>query len=189
MRAVRLSAPSPLSSPREAGFSLIELMVAVFILSVLLAVSVVVFTSYVQRARTAEAPLSLGVISRSAQSYWVVDHSNAEGAILARQFPQSTVHPGFCCEYGGGRCPANLNVTEAFASNSTWRDLAFAVDSPHMFTYLWTANGQRARVTAESYMAGCWAMHGYKSYAILLTADAGTVSASALIEDYTGGGG
>jgi prepilin-type N-terminal cleavage/methylation domain-containing protein len=53
----------------RAGFSLVELMIVVVITGILSVVAIPSFTSYVQRARTAEATQFLGVIKIRQESY------------------------------------------------------------------------------------------------------------------------
>jgi prepilin-type N-terminal cleavage/methylation domain-containing protein len=177
----------PMRQRPQGGFTLVELMITVFILSLLSSVAIVSFTRYLRRAKSAEAPISLSAIARSAKVYWMVDHAAANGTVMARQFPATTMHPGFCCDFNGGRCPGARNATETFSANNTWRDLAFGIDDPHVFTYNFTTTGGRARASAEAYLGACFTTASYKSFAVVLDGDASAVAASPIIEDYSGG--
>jgi prepilin-type N-terminal cleavage/methylation domain-containing protein len=61
--------PNATPASARAGFSLMELMIVVAITGVLSALAIPSFTSYVLRARTAEATQFLGVIKMRQESY------------------------------------------------------------------------------------------------------------------------
>jgi prepilin-type N-terminal cleavage/methylation domain-containing protein len=74
--------------PRNAGFSLIELMVVVSIIAVLSTVAIPLFQSYQLRTRTAEVKTNLTAIRTAEESYY------AEwGSYLAAD-PEPAVVPG-----------------------------------------------------------------------------------------------
>lgn len=55
---------------RKAGFTLIELMVVVAILGILAAVAIPAFTTYLRRAKTAEAANNLGALFKAMSTYY-----------------------------------------------------------------------------------------------------------------------
>jgi len=60
---------TPKSNDKQAGFTLLELMIVVAIVGVLSALAMPAFRGYVMRTRTAEAPVFLGEIRQRQESY------------------------------------------------------------------------------------------------------------------------
>ncbi len=57
------------NSPREQGFTLIEMLITVAIIGILAAIAVPSFSSYLKRARTSEAYTFIGEIRQRQESY------------------------------------------------------------------------------------------------------------------------
>jgi len=54
----------------DSGFTLIELMIAVAVVSILCAVAIPAYGNYVMRGRLVEAYSGLGMVQTSAEEYW-----------------------------------------------------------------------------------------------------------------------
>ena len=81
---------------KENGLTLIELMIVVLIVGVLAAVAIPVYTSYVQRARRADAKTALLQV-RGAQETYRAEHGSFAASAAALQntmgAPQTTISP------------------------------------------------------------------------------------------------
>jgi type IV pilus assembly protein PilE len=88
---------------RTLGFSLIELMVVIVIISVLAAVAVPIYARYIRKSRTSEAVSNLGTIAMFEETYY----SEADSYITAGPNPVSVPNPSA----PGGRLPFNSGVS------------------------------------------------------------------------------
>ncbi|MFW6067477.1 MAG: type IV pilin protein [Myxococcota bacterium] len=109
---------------REAGFTLVELMVVVVIVGILAAVAIPAFSGYVMRARAAEAPAFLGEIRQRQEAY------RAEFGRYASAPDQGQGWRG----YTPGN-PADPGEVQSFQPNDRWNQLGAAPDGPVRFQY------------------------------------------------------
>src|SRR5215467_13421117 len=87
------------SGGASAGFTIIELMIVVGIISVLAAMAIPSYVKYVRRAKTMEASLNVRKLYDSSVGYYQTDHADRAGGILPRQFPGNgqIYTPGTTC--------------------------------------------------------------------------------------------
>jgi prepilin-type N-terminal cleavage/methylation domain-containing protein len=151
-------------SPRKnRGFTLVELMIVVFIVGVLAAVAIPAFTRYVRKSRSAEAAGHLNKLWAGSLTYYMSDFSGVSGTqvqSLPKQFPgpvgewettgmtgSGGSSPPHCCELTGGRCPGGSSV---WRTDPVWLALKFALADVHTYMpgYTGSGTGTSARFTA-----------------------------------------
>lgn len=131
------------------GFTLIELMIVVAILSILATVAVPAFIKYMRRAKTTEAINSLDKMYKGAAAYYTTPQVNQQGSKLPCQFPSNqgvTPVEGTCCSSNGqggpdedqdDRCDSQPNIW----NTQTWNDLKFQMTDQHYFVYSFDSSG------------------------------------------------
>lgn len=62
-----------LNAPERAGFTLVELMIAIAILGIIAALAVPAFVGYVARSKTGEVPANLNAMFKAAAAYYTRD--------------------------------------------------------------------------------------------------------------------
>src|SRR5215510_1927093 len=93
---------------KNAGFTLVELMIVVAIIGILAAIAIPAFSRYVKKSRTAEALGQIAKICSASVAYYETDHADSTGAVLPKQFAfQGAIGiEAACCGQSGDLCPA-----------------------------------------------------------------------------------
>ena len=153
----QMSAPIPRAretemARRRAGFTLVELMVVVAIISVLCAVAVPVFMENARRAKTTEAPVNLERIYSNSRIYIFAAHAS-RGSMnpIPLQFPedQGKTPLTACCGNVGGKClPDPVDW-----ATPTWSALSFSMDDPSYFNYQYASTGSSVTGPGSNFTA------------------------------------
>ena len=120
----------------ESGFTLIELMVVVGIVSLLAAVAIPTFSKYIRKAKSTEARTSVKQIIDGATAYYY-DEQTATKSIgsIPRKFPGNftgSVDPACCA---GGGTSEKCNPPASVWDDATWQALHFSMEEPHFYRY------------------------------------------------------
>jgi prepilin-type N-terminal cleavage/methylation domain-containing protein len=130
-----MTPPSKARLHRTRGFSLIELMIVVFMIGVL---STLIGTAYmrnVKRSRTTEAVGHLQKMWTGALTYYEADHASGTGVMETKQFPGDcdsfTVAEEDCCPPMNptGRCLGNDPVYQG----DPWKAIQFNIQDSHLY--------------------------------------------------------
>jgi prepilin-type N-terminal cleavage/methylation domain-containing protein len=148
---------------KNHGFTLVELMIVLFIVGLLAAIAIPAFTRYVKKSRTAEAAGHLNKMWAGSVSYYMSDFttiSNGNVQALPKQFPgpaggwetegltgNGSNNPPHCCELTGSKCPGGRDV---WRTDPVWLALKFGIPDPHTYMpgYSGSGTGQDAKFTA-----------------------------------------
>jgi prepilin-type N-terminal cleavage/methylation domain-containing protein len=125
---------------RNAGFTLVELMIVVAIIGLLSAIAIPAFSKYVKKSRGAEAAGSLQKMWAGSASYYLSDHADSNTVIPEKQFPGpagTTEDPVQCACQSAGKCPG---YSTAF-SDPVWTSLGFSLADPHLFMPAYASSG------------------------------------------------
>ncbi|TFW29635.1 type IV pilin protein [Duganella callida] len=128
------------------GFTLIEVMITVAIVSILLAVAIPAYSDYVTRGRLSEAFTALGGAQPAAEQYWSNNRSyaNFDGS---PNFPKAT---------------PNFTYALSNASASTYTITATGTNKMSGFVYSINESGTHATVATPAGWganANCWVDH------------------------------
>lgn len=145
------------ASPKQRGFTLMELMVVVVIIGVLSAVAIPSISKFITRSKESEASHNLAAVFRGAQQFFSEERTNlATGIVTPARFPQSGQTTSVVW------MPTQLPCREIvgspkYARNSArwatipWRDLKFSLATSHYFRYGYSTNDQTG--TAATFSA------------------------------------
>jgi prepilin-type N-terminal cleavage/methylation domain-containing protein len=113
------------------GFTLVELMIVVAIIGILASVAIPSFIKYIRRSKTTEATMNVRKMYEGLVSYYAADHSDGNGGILPKQFPD----PVGWTPAQGACCPAKCPPSAALWNGPSWSAINFGMDDPHYFSY------------------------------------------------------
>lgn len=150
-----------MSPRRNSGFTLVELMIVVFIIGALAAIAIPAFSRYVKKSRGAEAVAHLNKLWAGSVTYYMSDFTSVSGAVataIPKQFPgpagawettgmAGSGTPPHCCQLTGSRCPGGSAV---WNTDVVWQALKFSLADPHTYMpgYSGSGTGTDARFTA-----------------------------------------
>lgn len=162
-----------------AAFTLIELMIVVFIIGVLAAFAIPAFSQYVRRSRTAEVANTMNKMWQSSVAYFTAGKTDINGLPITPQFPggggpgPAPVEPN-CCLDPTQRCPGNDPVY----STPIWQALALNLPNPHYYRPAYRAAGQSVAATFTAEVFGdldCDGVFAYFSRSGFVDSTAGDV--------------
>lgn len=131
--------PDAGSAPRrQAGFTLVELMIVVVIIGLLASVALPAFGKYTRKAKTVEATSIVSKLITGALSYYMTQRLDIAGTVLHHQFPggSSVGTESNCCTMPGYKCTGDHPVYRS----SPWKELNFSMADPHYFVPVTFAN-------------------------------------------------
>jgi prepilin-type N-terminal cleavage/methylation domain-containing protein len=118
---------------RHGGFTLVELMMVVFIISVLSALIGTAYMRNVKKSRTAEASGHLQKMWVGAVAYYETDHALANGRMAPKAFPGDCASffnaEPMCCDQPNEVCSGNDPVY----LGEPWKSIQFSISSPHLY--------------------------------------------------------
>ena len=133
---------------RQAGFTLVELMIVVAIIGVLAALAIYGVSRYLKHSKTAEATRNLGSMETGSKNAFQteVDQSGTGVGPFIHQF----------CSSSTANVPATLPAAAKVATTAadwggaTWTCLKFSINEPQFYQYSYTSSGT---ATAAVYTA------------------------------------
>ncbi|MET0390481.1 MAG: type II secretion system protein [Polyangiales bacterium] len=138
----------------RAGFTLVELMIAIGIIGMLCAVAIPALASMVKRSKTAEVTANLNAMFKQAASYYAAERS-AQG--------QSSGVVGHCTVEDAGPSPATPGKEkQSFEADTSYRALGFHIADQVYFSYaIASGNGGLGRCGSAPNTAGLYTFHAH----------------------------
>lgn len=147
------------------GFTLVELMIVVVIIGVLASLAIYGVTKYVTNAKTAEARLSIGAISKGAIAAY--DSETMAGTLLtvgasvgsSRGLCAGTTSdalvPDAIAKVKGRKYQSGASEWNTGSKSSGWQCLKFSMTGPQYYQYGYTSTGGgAANATYSAYANG-----------------------------------
>jgi type IV pilus assembly protein PilA len=138
---------------KNAGFTLIELMIVVAIIGILAAVAIPAFLEYMKKSRATEAGEQLNAIGKKQKTIYGESTAFTQGAAGVLPANATPLAPGVACcgGMGGGNGAAGpKNVGKctgdatAWVADAVWREMEFAINEETSYQYGYTGTASNA---------------------------------------------
>ena len=136
---------------RQAGFTLVELMIVVAIIGVLAALAIYGVSRYLKHSKTAEATRNLGSIETGSKNQFQQETDTSGtgvGPFVHRFCPNSAINPPST----GLPSAAKIKSPAADWNDPAWSCLKFSINEPQFYQYKYVGNTTTTG-TAATYTA------------------------------------